>query len=345
MLATLQIVTLLQGFFLVIVLLNKRRTFSKSTSWLLLGAIISIMFFLAGDDGNNLFSENIDWFFFDSSLFITFLFLFVKYYVSEQLVFSRRDWLFFIPNLLYFTVEVIEVLQTSLADYLVVEIFELLIEISFLCYLIFTVKILFHTKKQGWMLYFVIPLTILMSTSIINDILGWFDIAEVSTFSDAAFSTYTMLITAFLFYFITMKLVVSPNQVLLTRKARKYESSGLNKKLVEGYKKKIISFMELENGFKDPKLSLTTLSMNLSIPKQYISEILNVHLNTNFQDFVNRYRVDAFIESLQNDRNDHFTLMGIAKGVGFNSRSSFYTTFRKFKGVTPLEFKKSYVVS
>jgi hypothetical protein len=31
-------------------------------------------------------------------------------------------------------------------------------------------------------------------------------------------------------------------------------------------------------------------------------------MDTNFQDFINKYRVEEFIERLKNDQNNHFTL-------------------------------------
>ena len=63
-------------------------------------------------------------------------------------------------------------------------------------------------------------------------------------------------------------------------------------------------------------------------------------MNTSFQDFINQYRVEEFINRLENDQNDHFTLLAIATEVGFNSKSSFNATFKKFKGLTPTEYKK-----
>ena len=66
--------------------------------------------------------------------------------------------------------------------------------------------------------------------------------------------------------------------------------------------------MEEEKGFMDSSLSLTSLAQRLEIPKQYISEILNTHLNTNFQDFLNGYRIDAFIEKLNDTKYSNYSL-------------------------------------
>ena len=339
--STLQIVALLQGFFLLTVLIWKRKIYKKPVLWLLVAAIVSVLFFIIGDDANNLFAKDVDWFFFDISLFITFLYLFVKYYVSGSDKFHRRDLLYFIPNGLYFLNESLEVINSGLEEFLAMDIIELGIELSFLTYLVLTIKTLLSSKKQRWMIYVIIPLTLLLSTSILNDILSWFEFSEIAIFSDKAFATYTLIIVAFAFYYISSKLILSPNEVLLSNERQKYKSSGLNANLIEDYKKSLISHMEIEEGFKDAKLSLSLLSQRLQIPKQYISEVLNVHLNTNFQDFINGYRVDAFVDSIQNNQNDRYSLMGIANEVGFSSKSSFYVNFKRIKGLTPLEYKKS----
>ena len=81
------------------------------------------------------------------------------------------------------------------------------------------------------------------------------------------------------------------------------------------------------------------------MPRQHISEVLNVHMNVSFQDFINEYRVNAFINCLQKEQYAHYTLFGIANEVGFNSKSSFNTTFKKIKGLTPSEFKKTLLLT
>ena len=344
MLAVIQFVTLFQGLFLLTVLFLNRKTYRKPVLWLLVGTIVSILFFIIGDDENNLFAKDIDWFFFDASLFVTFLFLFVKYYVSGKNVFRKSDLLYFIPNIMYFINEVYEVSSVT-GEVLVIEVLELCIELAFLAYIIATIVILFKSRKPRWMLLFIVPLALLMSASMINEVLGWFELQEIEIFNDANFNTITLITVALLFYFIAMKLIVAPKEVMLAKEGEKYKSSGLNDNLVEEYQQSIISFMEVEKGYIDSKLSLTILSQKLNIPKQYISEILNVHLQTNFQDFVNGYRVEAFIDSLEKDQYAHFALMGIANEVGFNSKSGFYATFKKHKGLTPSEYKKSLSVN
>lgn len=78
----------------------------------------------------------------------------------------------------------------------------------------------------------------------------------------------------------------------------------------------------------------------MGIPRQHLSEVLNIHMKTSFQDYINKCRVEEFAKSLKEEKYKNYTLMGITNEVGFKSKSSFNTTFKKIKGVTPSEFKK-----
>jgi AraC-like DNA-binding protein len=340
MLKILQIIILLQGVFLVVALMANREKYQKPSFWLLVGSIVSILFYIIGDDENGFFEENVDWFFFDSSLFITFLFLFVGYFVSQREVFKPRHLLFFLPNLLYFIIEIFEKYNAA-EELMVVELLELLVELTFLSYLLVTVWTILKSNGKKWMAFFIFPLAILMGLSLANEILGWIQIGQIPYFSNPENNAFTLAIIAFLFYFMAWKLVVAPSEIVLLAQRKKYRTSGLKEDLVALYAEKIIAFMEEEKGFMDSNLSLTTLADRLQIPKHYISEILNTHLNTNFQDFVNGYRVAAFLERLNDANYSNLSLVGIATDVGFSSKSSFYATFKKHKGVAPTEYRKS----
>jgi AraC-like DNA-binding protein len=340
MLRIIQTITLLQGLFLLIALFSNRNKYKKPTFWLLACSIISIILYVIGDDENGFFVEKVDLFYFDASLFITFLFLFIKYFVSGRPTFNFKDLLYFLPNINYFTIEILEEGYAGEVPILI-EIIEILVEVVFLMYLILCVKILLKFNMQKWMLFFVVPMVLIVGLSVAEEfffVVGFYNIPFVN---DPAINTYTLILVAFLFYFITLKLILAPSEIMLIFEPKKYKTSGLNNDKLESYSKRIIAFMEEEKGFMDSNLSLSVISEKLNIPKQYISEILNVHLNTNFQDFVNGYRIEAFIQKLNKPEYANLTLVGIANEVGFNSKSNFYTAFKKVKGLTPTQYRKT----
>ena len=339
MLKTIQIIALIQGLFVLFILFFNRKVYKKTTFWLLFGSLLSVILYLIGDDKNNLFIQNTDWFFFDNTLFITFLFLFFRYYKSGEEKFTKIDCLFFLPNVLYFILEIIEI--QLLAENLIVEIFEIITELSFIVYLSTILYSILSGKKQLWVIYFVVPIAILFIFSFINDILTIVRLSELPLFTDQNFKTYLLLIVAFLFYFIAFKLLNNDSEIVPKIEISKYKNSNLNSELINKYKADLINAMEIDKLYLNGKLSIQDVSDKLTIPRQYISEVLNEHMNTSFQDFINEYRVEEFINRLKSDQNNHFTLLGIATEVGFNSKSSFNAIFKKFKGLTPTQFKKN----
>lgn len=97
--------------------------------------------------------------------------------------------------------------------------------------------------------------------------------------------------------------------------------------------------MDLDNLFLNPELSLSLLSHHTGIAQKTISAVLNQHLNTSFNEFVNGYRIDAFKQKLCTDDVKHLTIAGIAAECGFNSQATFQRTFRQLTGLSPSEFK------
>ena len=97
--------------------------------------------------------------------------------------------------------------------------------------------------------------------------------------------------------------------------------------------------MEQDKLYLNPELSLTLLAKHTDIAQKTISAVLNQHLNTSFNEFVNGYRVDAFKKKLCADDVKHLTIAGIASECGFNSQATFQRTFRQLTGLSPSEFK------
>ena len=339
MLQTIQYIAIIQGVFVLFSLYSSRNDYKKTTFWLLFGSLLSVLLYILGDDNNNLFFENKDWFLFGNTLFVTFIFLFFKYYKSETEKFKKSDYLFFLPNIFYFILEGFEIQLPK--DNLYIEILEVLLKLIFVFYLGLILYSVITDKRRMWTTYFVVPIVILLVFSCVNDILKIIRLKELPFFNNHNFNSYLLLIVAFLFYFISFKLLSKGKDILPKNEISKYKNSNLNTKQIEQFKSDLINAMEIDKLYLNGKLSIQYVSVKLNIPKQYISEVLNEHMKTNFQDFINEYRVEEFIKRLKNDQNNQFTLLGIATEVGFNSKSSFNAIFKKFKGLTPTQFKKN----
>lgn len=61
----------------------------------------------------------------------------------------------------------------------------------------------------------------------------------------------------------------------------------------------------------------------------------------NFNDFINAYRIEETISILTSSSLSKLTIEAIALKAGFNSKSTFYSAFKKQTGKTPKEFLAS----
>jgi AraC-like DNA-binding protein len=98
--------------------------------------------------------------------------------------------------------------------------------------------------------------------------------------------------------------------------------------------------VEDDEVYKDPRLTLQSLSTRLGIQNHRLSQILNDHMGANFRTFINRLRVDE-VKHLLAD-SPVMTILDIAYSVGFNSKSAFNTAFAKETGQPPSDYRKNH---
>ncbi len=103
--------------------------------------------------------------------------------------------------------------------------------------------------------------------------------------------------------------------------------------------KKIELAMLQQQLFKNPKLKLEDLAGHIKINKHQLSRILNQEYPNGFSQYINQWRVEEAKKLM--GQKDELSLEGIGYESGFNSKSSFYATFKKVVGKTPAQFKKS----
>ena len=63
-------------------------------------------------------------------------------------------------------------------------------------------------------------------------------------------------------------------------------------------------------------------------------------MNTSFPDYLNSFRIEEAKSYLKNPEFSKYTIVSIGLEAGFNSKSSFYSVFKKTTGETPAAFKK-----
>ena len=103
----------------------------------------------------------------------------------------------------------------------------------------------------------------------------------------------------------------------------------------------IASTFPSQKPYLDEELNLKKLASILQTSDKKLSYYLNNHLQTNFYDFVNTYRVDAFKTKLANNEQEHYSILGLAYDSGFRSKSSFNRIFKKETGLSPSAYLKT----
>lgn len=110
---------------------------------------------------------------------------------------------------------------------------------------------------------------------------------------------------------------------------------------LERIKSNLTHVMETKKPYLDSELNLVKLADMLSITPHQLSYSINSGLNGNFFQYINKYRVEMAKELLLSTEYESKTMLAIAFDSGFNSKTSFNTTFKKMTNQTPSQFKKS----
>jgi len=110
----------------------------------------------------------------------------------------------------------------------------------------------------------------------------------------------------------------------------------------EEFKDKLLAYIEENEPYLNPGLSLRDLANQIEIHPNQLSWLINNHLSKKFNHFINFYRLQHFKKLAVNPKNDHISIIGLAYESGFNSKTVFNTFFKKEEGQTPVEYLKIY---
>lgn len=167
----------------------------------------------------------------------------------------------------------------------------------------------------------------------------WAQMGSYETFGDIP--TYLSRLTLFVFLnILVFKSLKQPsllNGDLINDEEKK---NSLSKTSQTTYLKTIQDYVEINKPYLNPDLTLSDLAKLVNIPPRSVSSVLNDCLNQNFYDFINSYRIKESEKLLTENSPKFKTVLEVLYEVGFNSKSSFNSAFKKFNGVTPTQFKR-----
>ncbi|HEY5916879.1 MAG TPA: helix-turn-helix domain-containing protein [Chryseolinea sp.] len=118
---------------------------------------------------------------------------------------------------------------------------------------------------------------------------------------------------------------------------QKYRTSALTLEAQKDLLEKLKKAMTETKPFVKPDFSLPELARMLGTSVHTLSQVINDGLGKNFFEMTAEYRVEEAKSLLKSQPN--IKVEEIAGQVGYNSKSSFNTSFKKIAGKTPSEFR------
>ena len=98
--------------------------------------------------------------------------------------------------------------------------------------------------------------------------------------------------------------------------------------------------MTQEQLFRDGELKLEALAAHLALTVRELSQVVNDCCGANFQDYLNRLRVEALMSALRQPDNAGRSILELAVGCGFNSKTSLNRAFKKHLGMPPSDYRR-----
>lgn len=303
-----------------------------------------------------------------------FLYLYVRNTLLAKFVWKRKDLFHFIPAMLqliailpysFQSFEHKQGLMQSIMDnilYMYEVPFNIFFNtytnfgirlISLLMYLFFSFRLLYlfkrgqdihkyrNTIKWLYMLNISVCLLVLVYGVFVLNLFS----SPLDLYSNL--NTIILSIAAFVFAVIGLIPVLFPHVLYgfsNLQKDREKLGTRVTEVLPNTYYSDMADRIELLFKEKEPFLErsyqLAALARDLDAPKHHVHECFKTVFNTTFTVFKNQFRVQWVKEALNHHdfRND--TIDGIGSAAGFNSKSHFYTIFKRETGYSPKEYRE-----
>jgi len=235
-----------------------------------------------------------------------------------------------------------------------------LFHIQIVVYLIAIFKLLKKAKKlylennagasinsYNWLFQFTSVLSVLYLIVVFKNIFKFSDYPYISEWIKIGILVFNLFIICWylykalnhpdLFRNINSKLKLVSDIVLEEKNS---EPAAVNEKEYNAALSKLKQYMVEERPFLNPSLTIQDVSAAIEIPVRDLSLLINHKLEQHFYDFVNTYRIENAMDILKDGTKSKVTILEILYEVGFNSKSSFNTAFKKHTGNTPTSYRK-----
>ncbi|WP_298508489.1 AraC family transcriptional regulator [uncultured Kordia sp.] len=362
----------INGLILLILLKSKKKELPKKLLIFFFGIIFLYMIHAYAEVHRIRFLYILTFIFNDTiEIFVgPLLYVYIKSLFEDQKTLFRKNWLHFVPLVLYISIIsipfIISILNKEfIFNYLKVinessmEFFTIFV-VYLIAYALFSLRLFYKYSKAmeanfstisetdfGWVRQMLIGIIIVAFL----DLLGsFYEIYVGEEAVDTSFITLILVVIliGYLGYYgirqskilVPDFLIQEPIQPLETTEKRKIVSSA-EEEMFQELQTRLEKIFISNKPYLDEELTLNKLAQMISTTDKKLSGLLNQHMNITFYDLVNKYRVAAVKEKLASKDFENYTLLGIAYDCGFKSKTSFNRIFKKETGLSPSQYKKA----
>lgn len=108
----------------------------------------------------------------------------------------------------------------------------------------------------------------------------------------------------------------------------------------KAYFDQLMELMIIDKVYRNPDLGRETVAEELGISVSYLTQLIKEYTDKNLASFINEFRVEEVKKMLKDPAFDNYDHLSIGLEAGFQSKSTYYTTFKNLTGKTPAQFKK-----
>ncbi|WP_353119038.1 AraC family transcriptional regulator [Myroides odoratus] len=121
----------------------------------------------------------------------------------------------------------------------------------------------------------------------------------------------------------------------------KYGQTKLNDIVLQRCDIKVTHIIIENKAYLDANFKMTDLASRTRISRYYLAQYFNVVYQMNFREYINKLRIEHVVKYIENHHTKaELSVHDLFLESAFNSKTSFFKSFKHVLGCTPLEFLK-----
>lgn len=121
----------------------------------------------------------------------------------------------------------------------------------------------------------------------------------------------------------------------------KYGQTKLNDVVLQRCNVKVYHIIIENKAYLDADFKMTDLASKTKISRYYLAQYFNVVYQMNFREYINKLRIEHVVEYIEyHQAKEELSVHDLFLESAFNSKTSFFKSFKQVLGCTPFEYLK-----